>query len=56
MSEPKCEHEQIKREIESRAHELHVQHGRHHERDLEDWLEAEAEVLRKHGLPTGWCG
>lgn len=56
MAHPKTEPEQIRREIESRAHELHAQHGYRHGRDLEDWLEAEGEILKKYGLPAGWCG
>jgi hypothetical protein len=38
---------QLSREeqIRVRAYELFEQHGRHEGNDLEDWLEAEAEIL-----------
>jgi hypothetical protein len=34
--------------IASRAYELYVARGGGHGRDMEDWLEAEAELVRRH--------
>lgn len=34
--------------IERRAYELYVQRGNQSGSELEDWLQAEAEVLRSH--------
>jgi hypothetical protein len=38
----------IEERIERRAYELYVQRGNQSGSDLEDWLQAEAEVLRDH--------
>ena len=38
----------IEERIERRAYELYVQRGNQSGSELEDWLQAEAEVLRDH--------
>lgn len=35
-------------EIQERAYEIHVEQGRIHGRDLEDWLQAEQELKEKY--------
>jgi len=40
---------EIEEAIRRRAHELYEQRGREDGHDLEDWLEAEAEILRLEG-------
>ena len=35
-------------EIRQRAHELHLEHGCAHERDQDDWLEAERDLMEEH--------
>ncbi len=40
---PTCE------EIELRAHQIYVKRGGAHGQDVEDWLQAERELLEKYG-------
>ena len=40
---PTCE------EIELRAHQIYVERGGAHGQDVEDWLQAERELLEKYG-------
>jgi hypothetical protein len=39
-------------EIELRAHEIHVERGGTHGQDVEDWLQAERELVEKYGKPV----
>jgi len=36
-------------EIELRAHQIYVERGGAHGQDVNDWLQAERELLEKHG-------
>jgi hypothetical protein len=36
-------------EIELRAYQIYVERGGAHGQDMEDWLQAERELLEKHG-------
>jgi hypothetical protein len=36
-------------EIELRAHQIYVERGSAHGQDVEDWLQAERELLEKYG-------
>jgi hypothetical protein len=42
-------------EIELRAHQIYVERGGAHGQDVEDWLQAERELLEKYGK-TGLKG
>ncbi len=37
----------LEEEIRRRAYELYQERGREHGHDLDDWLQAEAEIIRK---------
>ncbi len=39
----------IREEIELRAHQIYVERGGFHGQDVEDWLQAERELLEKRG-------
>ncbi len=40
-------------EIEVRAFQIYVERGGAHGQDVEDWLQAERELLEKHGKTAG---
>jgi hypothetical protein len=42
----------IREEIELRAYQIYVERGRAHGQDVEDWLQAERELVEKHGKPV----
>jgi Protein of unknown function (DUF2934) len=44
--EPQHDKPSVKEKIRRRAHELYVQRGRQSGSELDDWLRAEAEILR----------
>jgi len=39
-------------EIELRAYQIYVERGRTHGQDVEDWLQAERELVVKYGKPV----
>jgi hypothetical protein len=41
--------ENSRERIEARAYEIYQQRGREHGRDVEDWLQAESDVIQKRG-------
>jgi hypothetical protein len=42
----------LEEQIRHRAHELYLQRGGNHGSDLEDWLQAEDELLMSNGTTT----
>ena len=49
-SEPQtAEGHSTREEIELRAHQIYVERGGAHGQDVEDWLQAERELLEKYG-------
>ncbi len=49
-SEPQtAEGHPTREEIELRAHQIYVERGGAHGQDVEDWLQAERELLEKYG-------
>jgi hypothetical protein len=55
-SEPQTAEGHLTREeIELRAHQIYVERGGAHGQDVEDWLQAERELLKKYGK-TGLKG
>lgn len=49
-SEPQTtEGHPTREEIELRAYEIYLERGGAHGQDVEDWLQAERELLEKHG-------
>ena len=38
-------------DIEVRAYEIYVERGRAHGQDVDDWLQAERELVEKYGRP-----
>ena len=49
-SEPQtAEGHPTREEIELRAHQIYVERGGAHGREVEDWLQAERELLGKYG-------
>ncbi len=49
-SEPQtAESHPTREEIELRAHQIYVERGGAHGQDVNDWLQAERELLEKHG-------
>ena len=38
-------------EIELRAYQIYVERGRTHGQDVEDWLQAESELVARYGKP-----
>ena len=49
-SEPQtAEGHPTREEIELRAHQIYVERGGAHGQDVNDWLQAERELLEKHG-------
>lgn len=41
----------LEERIRRRAHEIYLQHGGRNQSELDDWLQAESEILRGH--PSG---
>ncbi len=49
-SEPQtAEGRPTREEIDLRAHQIYVERGGAHGQDVNDWLQAERELLEKHG-------
>ena len=42
----------IREEIELRAYQIYVERGGAHGQDVEDWLQAERELVEKYGKPV----
>lgn len=41
----------VEERIRQRAHEIYLQHGGRNQSEMDDWLQAESEILR--GQPAG---
>ena len=39
-------------EIELRAYQIYIERGRAHGQEVEDWLQAERELVEKYGKPV----
>jgi hypothetical protein len=46
---PTAEGHPTREEIELRAHQIYVERGGAQGQDVEDWLQAERELIEKHG-------
>ena len=44
----------LEKEVQARAYELYERRGKGHGFALQDWLEAEAELLRRWGFLLTW--
>jgi hypothetical protein len=42
----------IREEIELRAYQIYIERGRAHGQEVEDWLQAERELVEKYGKPV----
>ena len=42
----------IREEIELRAYQIYIERGGAHGQDVEDWLQAERELVEKYGKPV----
>jgi len=42
----------IREEIELRAYQIYIERGSAHGQDVEDWLQAERELVEKYGKPV----
>ena len=42
----------ISEEIELRAYQIYIERGGGHGQDVEDWLQAERELVEKYGKPV----
>ena len=48
-SSPQSEPQIAREEIELRAYQIYVERGGAHGRDVDDWVQAERELLEKYG-------